>query len=135
PYLYHEIGRISFLEGNFRTALAQIDFQIDMHGDSEPKSYYVRGLIEGFMGDYADSEHDYAQYLQFDPIDWAAVNDYSWALLKDGKPAQADAAIEAVLKYFPDNAWLLNSDAIALSEMGEATSAKARIDAAERIVR
>jgi Tfp pilus assembly protein PilF len=63
------------------------------------------------------------------------VNDYSWVLLKDGKPAQADAAIEKVLQYFPNNPWLYNSDAIALSEMGDATTAKARITVAAQAVR
>jgi tetratricopeptide (TPR) repeat protein len=134
PYVYHELARIEFLKGDFSGALAYINIQILNQGDKTPTSYYMRGLIEGFMGDYADSEADYAHYLRFDPIDWAAVNDYSWALLKDGKPGAADAAIERVLKYFPNNAWLLNSDAIALSELGEATSARARIDAASQSV-
>jgi tetratricopeptide (TPR) repeat protein len=130
PYIYHELARVAFLEGNFPLALAYIDVQIQNEGDKTPNSYYVRALIEGFMGNYADAETDYSHYLTFDPINWAAVNDYSWVLLKDNKPKQADAAIEKVLTYFPSNAWLLNSDAIALSEMGNATSAKARIDAA-----
>ncbi len=131
PYIYHELARVAFLEGNYPLALAYIDVQIQNQGDNTPTSYYMRALIEGFMKDYADAETDYARYMTFDPINWAAVNDYSWVLLKDNKPKQADAAIEKVLQYFPSNPWLLNSDAIALSEMGDATSARARIDAAE----
>jgi tetratricopeptide (TPR) repeat protein len=134
PYVYHQLARIAFLQGDFQKAIAEINVQISMHGDSEPSSYYVRGLIEGYMGNYTDSERDYAHYLLYDPIDWAAVNDYSWVLLKDGKPAQADAAIEKVLQYFPDNAWLFNSDAIALSALGAATSARERIAVAARSV-
>lgn len=132
PYIYHELSRVAFLQGNFPVALAYIDIQIQNEGSTTPNSYYVRALIEGFMGNYPDAEGDYAHYLEFDPIDWAAVNDYSWVLLKDNKPKAANAAIEKVLPYFPNNAWLLNSDAIALSEMGDATSAKARIDAASQ---
>lgn len=134
PYIYHELARIAFLQGNFPVALAYIDIQIENQGEKTPNSYYVRALIEGFKGDYADAESDYAEYLRYDPIDWAAVNDYSWVLLKDDKPAQADAAIEKVLPYFQTNAWLLNSDAIALSEMGDATSAKERIAAASQAI-
>ena len=46
----------------------------------------------------------------------------------------ADAAIMAVLKYFPTNAWLLNSDAIALSKLGATSTAQIRINAAARAV-
>lgn len=134
PYVFHELARIEFLKGDFNGALAYINIQILDQGDKTPTSYYMRGLIEGYMGDYTDSEQDYAQYLKYDPIDWAAVNDYSWVLLKDGKPMTADMAIEAVVSYFPNNPWLLNSDAIALSEMGDATSARSRIDAASQSV-
>jgi tetratricopeptide (TPR) repeat protein len=130
PDVYLELARIEFLNGDFQGALALIDTQILNEGDKTPNAYYMRGLIEGFIGDYPDSERDYAHFLTFDPIDWAGVNDYSWVLLKDGKPKMADAAISAVLKYFPNNPWLLNSDAIALSEMGDISAAKARILAA-----
>jgi predicted Zn-dependent protease len=134
PYVYHELARIAFLKGNFGEALGFIDSQIALQGDKTPNSYYVRGLIEGYSGDYTDAEIDYAHYLTYDPIDWAAVNDYSWVLLKDNKPAAADAAITAVLNYFPTNAWLLNSDAIALSELGATSTAQIRIDAAARAI-
>lgn len=132
PYIWHELARIAFLHGDFPLALAYIDVQIAQEGDKTPNSYYVRGLIEGFMGKYSDAERDYAHYLQYDPINWAAVNDYSWVLLKDGKPAQAHAAIAAVIRYFPDNPWLFNSDAIALSELGATSSALTQIRIADK---
>lgn len=134
PFIYHQLARIAFLQDNLPLALSYIDVQIQNEGDKTPNSYYVRALIEGYMGNYPSAESDYAHYLAYDPINWAAVNDYSWVLLKDKKPAQADAAIEGVLSYFPSNPWLLNSDAIALSEMGDATTAKVRIDAAAQAI-
>lgn len=123
-YLHHEIARIYFLRGDFGDALAQIDIQIAGHGDSTPNSYYVRGLIEGYMGDYADSATDYEHFLQFDPHDWAGLNDYSWVLLKAGRFADAASTTAEGLQYFPDNAWLLNSNAIALYEEGKIAQAK-----------
>ena len=134
PYVYHELARISFLRGDFDMAMTQIDEQIKLHGDSEPNSYYVRGLIEGFKGDYVDSEQDYAHFLQFDPDDWAGVNDYAWVLLKDNKPGVAAAAIAKVLPYFQSNPWLLNSDAIALYETGNTTAALTKAQAALQAV-
>lgn len=118
PYLYHELARISFLRGDFKRAMAQISFQINLHGDTAPNSYYIRGLIEGYMGDYADSARDYEQYLQFDPRNWAALNDYAWVLLKAERFSDAADVTNRGLASFPDNPWLLNSHATALYELG-----------------
>jgi len=118
-YVHHELARISFLHGEFPDAMKQINLQITMHGDTTPNSYYIRGLIEGFMGDYADSAKDYEHFLQFDPHDWAAINDYAWVLLKAGRAKDAEVATAAGIAYFPNNPWLLNSNATALYELKE----------------
>ncbi len=117
PYLYHQLARISFLRGNFTQAMARIDFQIQMHGDAAPNSYYVRGLIEGYMGEYADSARDYEYFLRFDPQNWATLNDYAWVLLKAERFGDAAEVTARGLIDFPDNPWLLNSYAIALFEL------------------
>ncbi len=134
PYLWHELARISFIEGDFIKAMTQINIQIAQEGDNTPSSYYVRGLIEGFMGDYPAAEDDYAHFYQLVPINWAGANDYAWVLLKDGKPQMAAQVVESVLPYYPQNPWLLNSDAIALSEMGDATTARERLETASQSV-
>jgi len=119
PYLYHELARISFLNGDFDRALAQINLQIGMHGDTQPNAYYVRGLIEGYMGDYANAASDYSQFLQFEPHNWAAKNDDAWVLLKAGRYQDALAISQSGLLDTPDNPWLLNSEATALYELGD----------------
>jgi tetratricopeptide (TPR) repeat protein len=135
PYVYHELARIAFLRGNFPLALEYIDTQISIHGDTEANSYYVRGLIEGFAGDYIDAIADYKLFLQFDPHDWAAINDYSWVLLKAGRSAEAASATTDALKYFPTNPWLLNSNATALYEIGDIKGAYASIQRADVAVK
>lgn len=117
-YIHHELARIYFLRGNFADAMTQIDVQIAQHGDATPNSYYVRGLIEGYMGNYADSAKDYEHFLKFSPHNWAGINDYAWVLLKAGRAKDAEEATREGLKYFPDNPWLLNSNSIALFELG-----------------
>jgi len=117
PFLYHELARIAFLKGNFTLALQDINSQILLWGDKEPNSYYVRGLIEGYAGQYDVAANDYDHYLQFDPHDWAAINDYTWVLLKAGRFVDASVAALKGLAYFPTNPWLLNSEATALFEM------------------
>lgn len=133
-YVHHELARIHFLRGHFWDAMAEINTQIQEHGTSTPNSYYVRGLIEGYMGDYASAAKDYEEFLKVAPRNWAAVNDYAWVLLKDNRPKEAAAATEEALKYFPQNPWLLNSSAIALYEIGEIEKAHERAQAAwERV--
>ncbi len=119
PYLYHEIARVDFLKGNLHKALIEINIQIQRHGDKTPNSYYIRGLIEGYIGDYVAAAKDYERYLQFDPTNWAAINDYAWVLLKAERYTDAERAIVKGLTYFPDNPWLLNSYATALFELGK----------------
>src|SRR3989344_4406632 len=117
PYVHHQLARIAFLRGNFPLALAEINTEIKLHGEKEPNTYYIRALIEGFRGDYAAAAYDYERFLKAHPNNWAALNDLAWVLLKSGKYAKArDAALRG-LEHFPENAWLLNSLAIAQYEL------------------
>jgi tetratricopeptide (TPR) repeat protein len=129
PYIHHQRARIAFLEGRFAAAMALIDEQIHLFGTTTPNSYYVRGLIEGFIGQYDAAASDYETYLSFDPHNWAALNDYIWVLLKAERVEKAREVAAYALVFFPDNPWLLNSHAIALFETGEVEPA---LDAARR---
>lgn len=134
PYLYHELARTSFLMGDFTKAMAQIDLQIENEGDATPNSYYVRGLIEGYMGNYDASIADYKYFLKFDSQDWAAINDYSWVLLKAGRPQDAVVATAQGLALHPNNPWLLNTSAIALYQTGNVSLAREHVTAASQLV-
>lgn len=132
PYVYHELARISFLRGDFVKAMAQINTQINNQGDSTPNSYYVRGLIEGFLGDYDHSIEDYKYFLKFDPQDWAGINDCAWVMLKAHRPQDAADLTAGGLQYLPNNPWLLNTNAIALYQTGNIELARTRIAAAQQ---
>ncbi|TSC86212.1 MAG: hypothetical protein G01um10148_718 [Parcubacteria group bacterium Gr01-1014_8] len=123
PYVHHELARIYFLRSDFATALAHITIEISEHGDAQANSYYVRGLIEGFMTDYEAAARDYELYLSREPSNWAGLNDYAWVLLKSNCPRDARAATEHGLQLFPENPWLLSSHSIALFELGEKEAA------------
>ena len=125
PYLDHELARIAFLQGDFKRALALINLQISLHGNETPNSYYIRGLIEGYMGLYQASALDYETFLKADPQNWAAMNDYAWVLLKANRYQDAAVVTSRGLELFPKNPWLLNSRAIALYEMNAFTAAYA----------
>jgi tetratricopeptide (TPR) repeat protein len=131
PYVFHELARIAFLRGDFGRALDLIDIQIIKHGESAANSYYVRGLIEGYMGKYEAAEADYAYFLQKDPDNWAAMNDYAWILLKAGKTEDALRVTARGVSVYPENPWLLNSLSIAQYELGSLADA---LDTAHRAV-
>jgi len=130
PYVYHELARISFLKGEFNAALAQINLQISLHGSTTRNSFYVRGLINGFVGDYDAAARDYETYLRTDSKNWAAINDYAWVLLKAKRYEDALIAVDWGLIYWPDNAWLHNSRATALFELGRIEAALKAAEAA-----
>ena len=132
PYVYHQLARIAFLKGNFLTAMYLIDKQISLHGDTAPKSYYIRALIEGYKNDYQAAAEDYEHYLTFAPVSWAAHNDYAWVLLKANRPQDAVKVTSDGLIYFPNNPWLLNTSATALYEIGDLTRALVAAQAAVR---
>ena len=125
PYLNHQIARIAFLRGNFDRAMLFINREISLYPE-HANAFYVRGLVEGFMGDYDEAAKDYEEFLKGAPMNWAAINDYAWVLLKAGRAEEAADATERGLQYFPENPWLLNNSAIALYEIGELEKAHER---------
>lgn len=129
PYVHHQLARIAFLKGDFETALREINLEIELFGDEHANAYYVRGLIKGFAGDYEGAAADYETYLKSDPKNWAAINDYAWVLLKDGRYRDALVALDWGLLTHPDNPWLHNSRATALFEMQRLDDA---LEAAQR---
>ncbi len=118
PYVNHQIARIEFLRGDFSDAFIYINRELEVNPNPSPSTYYIRGLIAGFAGLYDVAAQDYEKYLESDPTNWAALNDYAWVLLKANRPDDALVATTFGLRYFPYNPWLLNSNAIALFETG-----------------
>ena len=130
PYVYHQLARIAFIQGNLAKALVLIDTQINNEGEATPPSYYVRGLIEGYQGNYSDAESDYAHFLKLEPDNWAGINDYAWILLKDNKPQIAAKITALGIAQYPNNPWLLNSNATALYEAGDVADARPIVERA-----
>ena len=126
PLVRHELARAYFLKGDFPKALGFINAQIALHGDEFPNTYYVRGLILGYMGNYDAAISDYRHFLRSEPRNWAAITDYAWVLLKADRPEDALRATAGGLAEFPDNPWLLNTNAIALFELGFSEAAYAQ---------
>lgn len=134
PYLHHQIARIEFLKGDFEQAMWHINKEIELYGEQHPNSYYIRGLIRGYMGEYEASITDYQQFLSVYTDNWAAINDYAWVLLKAGRIEEAESVTRRGLDLYPDHPWLLNTNAIALHELGYLAEARYKIKTAARVV-
>ena len=133
PLVRHQLARIDFLRGEFPRALSLIDAEIALPGGpASPSSYYVRGLILGYMGRYSEAAEDYQKFIEIHPGTWAAANDYAWVLLKAERFEEAADAAEMGLATWPESPWLLNSKAIALYELGELKGARAAAEAASK---
>ncbi|MBI5456762.1 tetratricopeptide repeat protein [Candidatus Kaiserbacteria bacterium] len=124
PYLQHQLARISFLKGDFANALRRIDREIENNPSPSLSSFYVRGLVKGFAGDYLGAIPDYQKFLESEPANWAASNDLAWVYLKANRPSEALVAIDAALSANIGNPWLLNSRATALFELGRLEEAR-----------
>ena len=132
PDAWHNLARIDFLNGDFDNALYKINKQIEIHGDSFMASYYIRGLIYGFMGEFEKAEENFLVFLEWTPGNWAALNDLAWIYFQNEKYQKAaDTARRALeFEYASNNPWLLNMYGLALFNMGEKENASALFERA-----
>jgi len=122
PFIQHQRARIAFLKGDLLVARMRADDAVAR--GTTPSSLYLRGLINGYLGDYSEAARDYEMYLRGDSSNWAALTDYSWVLIKDGRPYDALVSIDWGLMSWPDNPWLLNMRAATLFEIGRYEEAR-----------
>lgn len=124
PDAWHQLARIDFLRGDFQNALKKINKQIEIHGDSFMASFYIRGLISGFAGNYEQAENDFKKFIDWDPKNWAAYNDLSWIYFKKGDHKNMEIAALKGLEFAPKNPWLLNSLGASLLNQNKTVEAK-----------
>ena len=125
PNAWHQLSRIDFLAGDFPQALEKIDRQLAIHGDSFMASYYMRGLIKGYMGSYDEAEQDFKKFLTWDSLSWAAYNDLAWIYFSKGDFGAALSAAEEGLKRNPENPWLMAAAGISLVNLDRSTEGRA----------
>ena len=130
PDALHQLARIKFVKGDFEDALFFINKQIDNHGEGLMSSYYVRGLIYGFMGEYDLAIEDYKLFLEWDPINWATHNDLAWVYFSNGDYKNSADISEQGLALFPRNAWLLNMHGVSHLNLGNISMAKESLEQA-----
>ncbi len=126
PYAHYQLARINFLRGDFQQALREINKEMTVQPELK-QSYYVRGLIEGYAGDFTASAADFEKFISFYPFDWAGYNDLAWVYFRAGDYEKSKGAALRGLAAAPRNAenpWLLNSAGIALLNLNKKEEAK-----------
>lgn len=124
PDAWHQLARIDFLNGNFNSALLKINKQIELHRENHMASYYIRGLIHGYSGEFNEAVDDFLTFLKWDPINWAVYNDLAWIYFQAGDYKNTEVIAQYGLSYFPDNPWLLNIRGISLINLGDKEGAR-----------
>lgn len=135
PDAWHQLARIDFLNGDFDEALVKINKQLELHGDSFMASYYIRGLIYGFMKEYDHAESDFKTFLTWDPKNWAALNDLAWVYFSQGRYTETADVAASGLSFAPTNPWLLTMRGVALLNMGQTDEARALLQEAQQQAR
>ena len=110
-YVYYQLGRIDFIEGNFAAAIDNFNKQIHFFGDSVPNVYYMIGLtygyrarIEGNAEDWVRAEEAFKHFITFAPqAPWSRV-DLAWVYFAQGKYELMLPVLAEGLQYEPDNA-------------------------------
>lgn len=111
---WHQLARVDFLRGDFAGALEKINKQIEVHGDSFMASYYIRGLINGYAGNFDQAERDFKKFLEWDKTNWAVHNDLAWIYFQKGEYKKTEEIARRGLEFNRENAWLLTSLGVAL---------------------
>jgi len=137
PFGHHQLARIAFIKGNFAVAVDEIEKELKLNPDN-PNAYYVRGLINGYRGQYAAAANDFSRFIEKVPSQWAGYNDLAWIQTKlgnfEGVKKTIFLAFERLPKEKNRNPWLWISLGVAFLNTGEYNKSEEALTTAERIV-
>jgi tetratricopeptide (TPR) repeat protein len=113
PLAHYQLGRIYFLGGKFDLAIAEFDKELANYPENK-HSYYMRGLTNGYAGNYDEAISNFKEYIEWNPKTWAGYNDLVWVYLLKKDYQGAEEASREGLKNSPNNPWLLSNLGTAL---------------------
>ncbi|MDO8408289.1 MAG: tetratricopeptide repeat protein [bacterium] len=128
---HFQLGRIAFIAGDFKVALAEADKEIAVEPDFM-RTYYLRGLIHAYANDLDASISDFKTFLAWKPESWAAHNDLAWVFFRRGDFSDAERYAREGLSYAPSNPWLENTLGTALLNLGKYEEAQKHLLEAKR---
>ena len=108
---HYQLARVYFIQGRFQPALAEVNNEL-MVNPANYRSYYIRGLILGFIGKNKEAEADFKTFIKSpfskETNGWGGYNDLAWVLLRQSKNEEALKILKEAEKQFPNNVWIEN---------------------------
>jgi hypothetical protein len=123
PLANYQLARLYFVSNKQDKALTYIDREL-LYYPEYKRSYYIRGLINGYADNLPAAVEDFKMFLAWKPDSWAGHNDLAWIYFRQGDFANAYETSVEGLRYSPGNPWLLNSVGVALKNLGDKEEAK-----------
>jgi tetratricopeptide (TPR) repeat protein len=112
PYAHYQRARLYFLDERYAKAIIEVNKELE-YNPNFSRSYYLRGLIHGYNGQYTEAAADFAEFIKRKPEEWAGYADRAWVLFQLGDYQGVLETMEAILPK-TRNAWLLNAYGVAL---------------------
>lgn len=131
PFFHYQLARVFFVENKLMEAKSEIDLALN-RDPANQRAFYIRGLIDGFAGEYNEAVADFEKFTAWSPEEWAGWNDLAWANYKAGDFNKAREAALAGLKISEANPWLLNNLGLAYAGLGEEAKARKALEAAKK---
>ena len=129
----YQLSRIYLVKGDLEKALEEINAAIAKAPDFS-RAYYIRGLINGFLGNLDQGEKDFKKILELavenpetsilDANGWAVYNDLSWIQFQKGNYSDVEKTAREGLERYSENPWLLNSLGLALLNLEKKIEAR-----------
>lgn len=115
---WYNLGHLSFIQGNFASAIYRLNKQIELHGHRIVGTYYLRALTYAFDQQYEKAIADYEYQLsEVYPNDPWGLNDFAWVYSMTGDFEKALELAEEGLAWAPENPWLLTTAGVALMNL------------------
>lgn len=115
-WAWYNLGHLSFIRGDFASAIYRLNKQIELHGPHEAQgAYYIRALTYAFDQQYEKAIEDYHFFLsEVNPVSVWAMNDLAWVyIMKEDFEAAYETAKRG-LDIMPENPWLLTMAGVSL---------------------
>lgn len=114
-WAWYHLGHISFIKGDFASAIYRLNKQLEIHGpNAAAGTYYLRALTYAFDGQYEKAAEDFTYYLEEVRRDTWGLNDLAWVYTMMGDYEAAYTYAEEGLAIDPEHTWLLTTAGVAL---------------------
>lgn len=108
---HYQLARVYFIGGQLFSALQEINKELEVN-PLNPRSYYIKGLILGYMGRFEEAEESFKTFLKSDearyPNGWGGYVDLGWVLMRQKKYQEALWILKEAEDLFSPNTWVYN---------------------------